>query len=248
MLVPAYNESKNIENTLKVLGNFLADQGLEYEIVVVDDGSRDQTGILARKLGLEHVKVVRYQTNMGKGYAMRTAFFQSSGDIIAFFDAGLDFQPDHIINFWKQLEEERADVVVGSKRHPDSRIVYPFKRRVISRVNQLATRVLFDLKVRDTQVGMKMWRRRVLDDLMRRALVRRYAFDIELLGMAQRYGYKIIEAPIKMNFNVNTSSVKLKAIWRAGVDTMAVFYRLRVLKFYDKSPAQRERMLVKYRR
>lgn len=246
--MPAYNESGNIQNTLKILGNFLADQDLDYEIVVIDDGSRDQTAALARSLGLQHVKVVRYETNMGKGYAVRAAYFQSSGDIIAFFDAGLDFQPEHIIDFWKRLEDERADVVIGSKRHPDSQIVYPFRRRVISRVNQLATRVLFGLKVRDTQVGMKVWRRRVLDDLMRRALVRRYAFDVELLGMAQRYEYKIIEAPIRMKFNVTTSSVKLKAVWRAGIDTLAVFYRLRILRFYDKSAAERERLLEKYQR
>ncbi len=248
VLVPAYNESGNIEKTLRVLGEFLADQGFDYEIVVVDDGSRDQTAALARNLGLQHVKVVRYETNMGKGYAVRAAFFQSSGDVIAFFDAGLDFQPEHIINFWKQLEEEQADVVIGSKRHPKSQVVYPMKRRIISSCGQLVTRTLFNLNVRDTQVGMKVWRRPALQDLMSRALVRRYAFDIELLSMAQRYHYKIVEAPVKMQFNATATSVNLKAIWRAGVDTLAVFYRLRLLKYYDKSPAEREQMLAKYRR
>lgn len=204
--------------------------------------------MLARKLGLDQVKTVCYRTNMGKGYAIRAAFFQSQGDVIAFFDAGLDFQPEHIIDFWRRLERERADVVIGSKRHPDSQIVYPLKRRVISRINQLATRILFGLKVKDTQVGMKVWRRAVLNDLMTRTLVRRYAFDIELLSLAHRYGYKIVEAPVKMDFNATASGVKLKAIWRAGIDTLAVFYRLRILKFYDKSSAERERLLEKYRR
>lgn len=246
--MPAYNESTNIENTLKVLGKFLADQGLDYEIVVVDDGSRDQTAILARNLGLQHVKVVRYETNMGKGYAIRTAFFQSSGEIIAFFDAGLDFQPEHIMNFWEQLEAEQADVVIGSKRHPRSRVAYPFKRRIISSCGQVITRTLFNLNVRDTQVGMKVWRRQALQDLMSRALVRRFAFDIELLSLAQRYHYKIVEAPVIMKFNATASAVDGRAIWRAGVDTLAVFYRLRILKFYDKPAAERERLLKKYRR
>lgn len=246
--MPAYNESGNIQNTLKILGNFLADQGLDYEIVVIDDGSRDQTAALARNLGLQHVKVVRYETNMGKGYAVRAAYFQSSGDIIAFFDAGLDFQPEHIIDFWERLEKERADVVIGSKRHPRSQVSYPLKRRIISAGYQLVNRVLFNLRVRDTQVGMKVWRRAALQDLMSRALVRRHAFDIELLSMAQRYDYKIVEAPVKMQFNATVSSVNAKEIWRVGVDTLAVFYRLRILKFYDKPEAERERLLVKYRR
>lgn len=246
--MPAYNESKNIQHTLEVLGRFLSDRGMDYEIVVVDDGSRDNTGALAKDLGLDRVRVVHYETNMGKGYAIRAAFDNSTGDIIAFFDAGLDYQPEHITRFWQLMESTGADLVIGSKRHAESKVQYPLKRRVISLIAQMTTKVLFDLNVKDTQVGMKLFRRRVLSDILPRALVKRFAYDIELLALATRYRYKIVEAPVHMNFNFRTSAVNFKAIWRSGWDTLAVFYRLKILEYYDKPSIEREKMMSKYLR
>jgi glycosyltransferase involved in cell wall biosynthesis len=248
ILVPAYNESANIEKTLTVLGQYLEGHGLSYEVIVVDDGSKDKTAELARNLGMQHVKVVRYVTNMGKGYALRAAFDHSSGDVVAFFDAGLDYMPEHIIRFWEIMRHTDADVINGSKRHADSEVKYPLKRRFISWGGQIVVRIFFGLKVKDTQVGMKLWRRQVLADILPKALVKRYAQDIELLALAQRYGYKIVDAPVKLNFNFNTSAVNFKAIWRAGWDTLAVFYRLRILRYYDQSPEVREKMIAKYPR
>lgn len=248
ILVPAYNESANIEKTLKALGKYLVAQGLNYEIIVVDDGSRDNTAQLASNLEMDRVKVVRYQTNMGKGYAIRAAFDNSTGDVLALFDAGLDYQPEHITRFYWIMQASGADMVIGSKRHPQSQVDYPWKRRVISSMAQLMTKTLFNLNVKDTQVGMKVFRRRVLADILPRALVKRFAFDIELLALAQRYGYKIIEAPVHMNFNFRTSAVNPKAIWNSGWDTLAIFYRLKILKFYDKPAAEREMILEKMRR
>ncbi len=248
ILVPAYNESANIENTLRTLGKYLVSQGLNYEIVLVDDGSRDNTAQLASDLEMEKVKVIHYQTNMGKGYALRTAFDNSTGDVLALYDAGLDYPPEHITRFYRIMRSSGADLVIGSKRHPQSQVDYPWKRRAISSMAQLITKILFNLNVKDTQVGMKVFRRRVLADILPRALVKRFAFDIELLALAQRYGYKIIEAPVQMNFNFRTSAVNLRAIWNSGWDTLAIFYRLKILKFYDKPLAEREAILEKMRR
>jgi len=246
--VPAFNEERNIQKTINALMVVLDEADIDYEIVVVDDGSKDKTSGLARIHESDKVKVVRYQTNMGKGYATRVAFENSSGKKIAFFDAGLDFHPEQILRFWDTLERHSVDVVIGSKRHPESVVDYPIKRRVISGIYQVATRLLFDLNVRDTQVGLKFFNRDVLENVFPRALIRRYAYDVELLAMAQRYGYKIVEAPVVMKFNFSNSSVNWKAIWQSGVDTMSVFYRLKILRYYDKPAAEREEMLAKYKK
>ncbi|MFC1721664.1 glycosyltransferase [Patescibacteria group bacterium] len=248
ILIPAFNESANIECTLKAVDNYMSRQGLAYEIVVVDDGSKDKTADLASRHSSDHIKVVRYRTNMGKGFAVRAAFDHSSGDVIAFFDAGLDFHPRHMLDFWRRLEENEVDIVVGSKRHPESDIDYPFKRRAISLMAQIIVKALFNLDISDTQAGIKLFRREALQEVLPRALVKRFAYDIELLSMAHRYGYKIAEAPINMKFNFRTSSVKWRWIMQSGYDTLTVFYRLKILRYYDKSSAERDRMLAKYRR
>ncbi len=217
-------------------------------MVIVDDGSKDKTAEFARQHASDKLKVVRYETNMGKGYALRAAFDHSTGNIIIFFDAGLDYQPEHIMRFWEELERNKADIVIGSKRHPDSEVDYPLQRQIISKFAQFTVKILFNLNVKDTQVGMKVFRREVLENILPRVLVKRYAFDIEILALAQRYGYKIVEAPVKMNFNFATSSVNLKAIWHSAWDTFSVFYRVKILKYYDKPAVERERMLAKYKK
>lgn len=243
MLIPAFNESTNIQKTLHAVTQYFDKNYPNYEVIVVDDGSADSTAKLAQEEKHQKLQVVKYKTNMGKGYALRSAFDHSSGEIISFFDAGLDFAPEQIIVFTKKLLGQNADMVIGSKRHSDSEVDYPAKRRVISLISQIVVKILFNLNVKDTQVGLKVFRREALADILPRALVKRYAYDIELLAMAQRYGYKIVEAPVKMSFNFRTSSVTGKAIWNSGWDTLAVFYRLRILKFYDKPQAEREKIV-----
>lgn len=243
VLVPAYNESQNIKTTLETLIDYMDQRQVGYEIIIVDDGSSDETAVLAREHVSEKIKVVRYATNMGKGFALRTAFDHSAGKIVAFFDAGLDYQPEHIMRFWQELQKQKVDIVIGSKRHPESKIEYPPKRRLLSFANRRVVKTLFNLNVTDTQVGMKIFRREVLDDIFPRALVKQFAYDIELLAMAQRYGYKIAEAPVRLNFNFSTSAVNWKTVTKTGWDTLAVFYRLRILKFYDKPAREREEII-----
>lgn len=247
ILVPAYNESKNIGNTLRAVSRYLDRRRFDYEIIVVDDGSSDNTALLARKGSSERIKIVRYQTNMGKGFAIRTAFDNSRGQRIAFFDAGLDYQPEHIERFLETMSRTGADIVIGSKRHPESQVNYPWKRVLISNLGRLVTKTLFNLSVTDTQVGMKLFKREILSDILPRALVKKFAYDIELLAMAQRYGYKIVEAPVKLNFNFKNSSVNWKTVLNTGQDTLAIFYRLKILKFYDLPEAEREKAIKKMR-
>jgi len=130
-----------------------------------------------------------------------------------------------------------ADIIIGSKRHPVSIVYYPFVRKIMSFGYQQLIRLLFGLNIRDSQVGMKLFRREVLEDVLPRLLVKKFAFDIEILAVANYLGYtRIYEAPIEINFTgVSTITSKnfWRIIWHTLVDTAAVFYRLRIKKYYD---------------
>ncbi|MCL5795660.1 MAG: glycosyltransferase [Patescibacteria group bacterium] len=237
IIIPAYNEERSIKKTLK---NILKDfhTHYDYEIVVVCDGCQDNTYKEAKKIAkiYPQIKIHSYKKNQGKGYALTYGVYHSSGNIISFFDAGGDFEVSYIDKFVKLMEVFDADIVIGSKRHPASQVEYPLKRRFYSYIYHLVVRVLFNLNVKDTQTGLKVFRRDVLIKIMPRALVKQYAFDLELLVIAKRLGHKrIFEAPVKMNFNDAKTGINYKSIYYMIMDTLAIFYRAKLLKYYDKA-------------
>lgn len=237
VIIPAYNEEKNIRRTLKNLKKNLEKFSYDWEVVVVCDGCTDQTAFLARKVESPKIKIVEYYPNQGKGHALTTGVKESQGEVVTFFDAGGDFHPDHIDRYIKLMEALRADIVIGSKRHPMSIVNYPWYRRAFySFPYQVAIRLLFNLKVRDTQAGIKVFRRQVLEKILPLVLVKKYAFDLELLVLANHLGFhKITEAPVELNYNFDGgTSLKLCSILNALKDTSAIFYRLRILRYYDR--------------
>jgi len=234
VIMPAYNEEETIEEAVVRTVEVLETINLEWEIVVVDDGSTDSTFDKVNKLEncYGNIKALTYKQNKGKGFALKYGFEHSSGDPIVFLDSDLDIDPSAISQFLKILERDGADIVVGSKRHPMSKVEYPLKRRMLSDVYCLMIKVLFNLGVKDTQVGLKVFRRKVLEEVMPRILVKRYAFDVELLANAVRRGYKVVEAPINLNFKFN-SHVDLREIYRMFLDTFAIAYRMYIRRYYD---------------
>jgi hypothetical protein len=133
-----------------------------------------------------------------------------------------------------------CDAVIGSKRHPQSEVAYPRFRRLQSAIYQVVVRLLFNLKIRDTQTGLKLFRRQVLEDTVPLLAIKKFAFDLELLVVAHQLGYRnICEAPIRLNYEFN-STVNLRAAYRVLWDTAAIFYRLRILRYYQR---RRRRLL-----
>jgi len=246
VIVPAYNEEKAIERTVRVLLDYLANNFDDFEIVVVSDGSRDRTFELAQKHQSESVRVFEYQPNQGKGHALKYGVGKSRGNFVVFYDTGIDFPPSQIGDFLAVLQKTGADIVIGSKRHPQSRVNYPFKRKIISLLAQICVRLFFNLKITDTQVGLKVFRRRVLEEIMPLVLVKRYAFDIELLALGQWKGFKIIEAPVNLHLRFGTAGT-MKGVWQTFLDTLAIFYRLKIMGFYAKNSQERERLIREYR-
>jgi len=243
VIVPAYKAEYFISKNLEKLKEVLDKIRYPYEIICVVDGNVDKTFEEAQKIAGKYpkeIKVTGYERNMGKGHAVRFGMAKSKGDIIGFVDAGFELNPNSLSILLEHFEWYNADIIIGSKRHPASKIIYPWQRKIFSFVLQSIVRILFGLKVKDTQVGMKFFRREVLEKTLPRLLVKAFAFDIEMLAVAYYLGFKrIYEAPVelKMEFGKNFSTIASKGFfktsWSVFWDTIAVFYRLRILHYYD---------------
>ena len=235
IIIPAYNEARNIANTINEIVATLDDYGLEFEVIVVDDCSTDETYDKVKSLinRYQVLRVVRYEKNMGKGYALKYGFKLARGDIILFFDADSDLPSSQLHVFFDSLVVNKADIIIGSRRHPMSEVQFPLTRRILSIGYSLLIKILFNLSVSDTQVGIKLFRREVLQQVSPKVLAKRYAFDVENLAIAIKLGYRIVEVPVVLNYNYS-SNINLKAIWYMFVDTIAIFYRMRILHYYDK--------------
>ena len=236
--MPAFNEGDLIYNNLKETGKALEDAGVSYEIIVVDDGSTDNTlkEIERAQHDLSGIILKRNDFNMGKGWALKRGFSEASGDIIVFLDADLDLHPDQIKDLINLLEQGGHDAVITSKFHPQSQIEYPFPRRVFSIFYSLMIRIMFGLPVRDTQTGLKIFRAEVLKKVFPKMLVKKFAYDVELLATAHHFGFSIMERPVILNFKrgMKWGRIGFADIFGIMLDTLAVFYRLRILRYYDR--------------
>jgi glycosyltransferase involved in cell wall biosynthesis len=232
VVVPAYREGKRIYDNLSRLIGELDKLNVAYEVVVVSDGNTDATVSEARRVPSQAIRVFHYPMNIGKGFALSCGVDQSTGSLVTFIDADMELDPATIAGFIEIMRDSNCDAVIGSKRHPKSKVVYPRFRRFQSALYQMFVRVLFDLDVRDTQTGLKLFRRQVLSEALPLLAIKRFAFDLELLVVARFLGYrKICEAPITLKYQFE-STVNLGSAWNVLWDTAAIFYRLRILRYY----------------
>lgn len=235
LVVPAYKQEKTIAEDIKSLDKALSTLSHEYEVIVVVDGFLDKTFDNAKKSGIKNVKVVGYKDNRGKGFAIKYGVERAKGDVIGFIDAGMDLDPSEISIMLSMMEWNKADIVIGSKLHPDSQVNYPTSRKILSWGYRVIIKTLFRLNIKDTQVGLKLFKRKVAKDVFPRIVVKAFAFDVEVLAVAKMLGYdKIYEAPIKLRFkqgSVTSTNFWIISFWTLW-DTLAVFYRLKFLNYY----------------
>lgn len=237
VIIPVYKQEKTIQKDLQAINETLKQIRYDYEIIAVVDGtSIDNSFKEVKQLKLKHLKVFGYKTNHGKGYAVRYGMAKTQGDYIAFIDSGMEIDPNGISLVLEHMEWYNADIIVASKRHPASMVNYPLDRKIISFGAYIIARFLLGINVHDTQAGLKIFKRPVLIKVLPRLLVKNYAFDLEILSVANKLGFtKIYEAPIKLNYDFKslTHATGFKIICNCLIDSLAVFYRLRILNYYD---------------
>lgn len=234
IIMPAFNLGPTIAaNTDRVHG--LLTNHLSFEIILVDDGSTDDTATAIRLATQTHPQTVRpvlLTTNVGKGAALKAGLAACSGSHVLLLDGDLDLSPQKIPTFFSVMHHAKADIVIGSKRHPQSLIDYPWHRRVTSWCYYTLVRLLVGLPITDTQTGMKLFRREAITWAFERMLCKSFAFDLEVLAICHAKGFRVAEAPIQMEFGDKWGCLTLANVKRVMTDTLAIFYRLRILHYY----------------
>lgn len=241
LIVPVYKKEKSIEKELLDLHAILKNTSYNFEIIAVIDGtSLDNSLESAKKAASQkkEIKAIGYKHNKGKGQAVRFGMQKALGDVVMFIDSGGDINPQGIIMLLEHMKWYNADIIIGSKMHPASKVSYPLKRKILSFGYYYFVKLLFGLKIRDTQTGLKAYKRKVLDKVLDRLVVKRFAFDIEILAVANKLGFKkIYDAPVEITANFSESSIvgifTSNGIWGFVIDTLGVWYRMNILHYYS---------------
>lgn len=231
LVIPIYNQEKNAHLALNRIKSVLDLTLLNYEIVAINDGSIDKTlEILQNEQRKDsRIQVVSYFPNRGKGYAVKTGILRSKGKVVVFTDGDLDVSPKTIVDYIKELEN--CNLVIASKRHPLSKINAPASRKLLSRAFNIVVRILTGIKIKDTQSGLKAGNGDVLRTIFKVMLVKRYAFDVELLAIATALKLSIKEMPVEINLD---RGFKLREIVRMFIDVLAISYRSKIRNWYHK--------------
>lgn len=235
VVLPVYNLASIIEANLKRCADYFG-TNIPFELIPVDDGSTDGTADALRRAAaaLPCVRPVFLERNGGKGAALRAGVDAARGTHILLLDGDLDLAPEPVPRFFSILREQKADIVIGSKMHPESVIDYPLRRRIASHVYYGLVKLLVRLPVRDTQTGMKLFTAEAVRTAFDRMLAKRFAFDLEVLAIARDAGYRIAEAPVKLDFGAKAGCLTARNVRETLQDTFAIFYRLRFLHYYKR--------------
>jgi dolichol-phosphate mannosyltransferase len=245
LVTPVYNGAESIEQNVRDIVTALEADGRSFELIVVCDGSTDGSAEVARRVEDERVRVLRYEQNAGKGHALLHGLRQSRGRLVGWLDSDLDIAPGVIVDAARIFDDAPVDAVVGSKRHVASKVTYPALRRVYSWGFQLLVRALFRVDVPDTQVGAKVFRREMIDTVAPLLLVKRYAFDLEVLAVGADFGFdRVREVPIELKYRFSGTQIDWRAVYRMLLDTLAIAYRIHVRHHYVRrfAAVQRARM------
>ncbi len=200
IVIPAFNEEKRLGDTLDRIAAYVMENSIDSEIVVVDDGSMDETPEIARKASLRHssVRLVRNEENMGKGFSIRRGFLASKGSLVLVTDADLSAPIEEFDTLFKVLREHDQDIVIGSRGIDSSKIEIkqPWLRRIMGKVFNRVVRSITKLPFKDTQCGFKLMVRQKVKPIIEIMRVDRFSYDVELLFLAHTFGLKIVEVPV----------------------------------------------------
>jgi glycosyltransferase involved in cell wall biosynthesis len=226
--MPAYNEADCIAESITDIDSRFQTACSDYEIIVVDDGSTDETRKIVGRLTGDRVRFVGYQRNQGKGHALKVGLNNATGEFAFLIDSDSEIRPKELLSYVEALES--ADFVIGSKRNPLSNVRTPAMRMFLSLGFNILERLLTGLRATDTQAGLKAARSSALYQVLPLLSVKRYAFDTELLAVASLFNFKINELPVNVELKGTFSARQMLQIL---FDLLGIAYRLRIKRWYQ---------------
>lgn len=235
VIIPAYNEEKRLPKTLEEIDKYLSKQSYDYEILVVNDGSKDSTAEITKNLisKIQNLKLIDNKENRGKGYVTRQGMLEAKGDYRIFTDADNSTSIDQIEKMWPEFEKG-YDVVIGSRDIQGAILdpPQPFLRKVIlGKGFKLFRKIVLGLwEVSDTQCGFKCFTKKAAEAIFPKCKIDRFAFDPEILVIAKKLGYKIKEIPVYWR-NDPESKVKFKGMVKMSIDLFKIKWNLIAQKY-----------------
>lgn len=244
LVIPCYNPGPVVVNTVQSAHHHLAALGIEASVIVVSDGSTDGSPDLVDQLDLPALSQIRHPHNRGKGAALRTGFEHAHADFIAFIDADSDVSPTLLGSLLLAQQALNADIVFGSKLHPDSEVHASTLRRFYSFGYRLLIRLLFQLDIRDTQTGIKVFRREVIEAVLPTLSEEGFALDLELFIAARAAGFtNFVEVPVTLQ-RESGSTISMSAVCQIFTDTLRLFWRGKITLEYTRFAIQPTRDLL----
>jgi dolichyl-phosphate beta-glucosyltransferase len=212
IVIPAYNEEERIVLTLNKISNYLKDKNFNYEIIVVNDGSKDKTNEIVLDFVKKHSKIrlINNPKNMGKGYSVRNGLLNANKEWILFSDADLSTPIEELDKFIRYTS--RFDIIIGSRAMRKSKIVVkqPWFRAIPGKVFPLLVRMIAVRGIKDTQCGFKMFKKDCVKKILKKQTIYGWAFDAELLFIAKKLKLKIKEVPIVWKNDANSKLDPIK--------------------------------------
>ncbi|MEA1909727.1 MAG: dolichyl-phosphate beta-glucosyltransferase [Patescibacteria group bacterium] len=225
VIIPTFNESNRITETLESVREFLITQSYDHEVIIVDDGSVDDTVEKIKEYTQEdaNFKIITYQPNKGKGNAVKTGVLNAKGEYVVYMDADNSTKISEVDKLWPHTKD--YDVVFGSRHHPEAtiHIRQAIHRIILSRLSNLLIRVLLLPNIYDTQCGFKLFKTDVAKKVFSKNRLNRFGFDFEVLAMSRNMGYKIKEVGVDW---YNDSDSKVRA-GREALRTLKDLLRVR---------------------
>jgi dolichyl-phosphate beta-glucosyltransferase len=198
IVIPAYNEEERIIPTIGALASHVSEMGFSWELIIADDGSKDQTVKLVQELGFANLKLLIAPQNGGKGSAVRRGMLAAEGKYILFDDADNSTPVEEIHKLLTKLETEKYDVAVGSRAAAGAKEAHRSPlRRILSGGLRWIVRYIFRIGVKDTQCGFKMYTREAAHRLHKAQTITGFSFDLEILYLSSKFGYRIAEVPVE---------------------------------------------------
>jgi len=223
IIIPAYNEENRLPNSLEQVFRFLEKQSYMSEVVVVENGSTDKTFEVAQSFAnrYENLHVI-HNEQRGKGGAVLRGVREAHGEYVFICDADLSMPIEEISKFLPPVLTD-FDIAIGSREAPGAvRYNEPYYRHLTGRVFNMLIRLMVLPNLQDTQCGFKCMRAVVARDIFRFQTLTGWAFDVELLYIARRHGYRILEIPIGWYFNADSKVRVLRDSWRMFVDLLVI--------------------------
>lgn len=236
VIIPAYNESKRISDTLFSVSKNLSRQNYDYEILVVNDGSKDNTAQVVKGLAgkISHLRLIDNEENHGKGWVVKQGMLEARGVYRLFMDADNSTTVDQVAGFFHYFKEGN-DIVIGSRRIKGAKIAVhqPLFRDFLGGVFRFIVHIIVPLGVTDSQAGFKMFSSEAANKVFTKQTVFRWAFDVEILAIARKMKLRIAETPIVW-VNDAESHVKLGGMIRMFFEVLNVRWNLILGKYNDK--------------